>query len=101
MKSNIIGRPYYDNSKSELGDGSKKRLQMLYYLSLVNELGGINAYDFLVFQEGYHGNVVIKKAEKASDKGYMDYGVSARTGWITEKGIKFLEDNEKEDNGKD
>lgn len=29
---------------------------------------------------------VIRKMERLSDKDYIEYGVSARTGWLTEKG---------------
>ena len=37
--------------------------------------------------------LVFKKMEKLADLGYLDYGVSLRTAWLSEKGIKFLEDN--------
>ncbi len=31
-----------------------------------------------------------KKFEELSKRGYMDYGVSARTGWLTDKGAEVL-----------
>lgn len=39
----------------------------------------------------YHPNVVNAKCEKAIRKGYMECGVSAHTGWITDKGRQFLD----------
>ena len=41
---------------------------------------------------GFHENVVSAKYDKFDRKGYMDYGVSLRTGWLTEKGKARLEE---------
>lgn len=38
--------------------------------------------------------LVFKKMEKLSDEGYLEYGVSLRTAWLTEKGKKYLKDVE-------
>lgn len=40
--------------------------------------------------EGYHHKVVIAKAEKASSKGYTDYGTSAWFSWLEPKGEEYL-----------
>ena len=44
-------------------------------------------------REQYPMKVINSKCEKAIRKGYMECGVSARTGWITVKGFEYLEDN--------
>lgn len=37
--------------------------------------------------------VVYAAMERDSDNGYIEYGVSLRTGWLTEKGEQYLIDN--------
>lgn len=37
--------------------------------------------------------VVFRKMEKLAEQGYLEYGVSLRTAWLTEKGKKYLEEN--------
>lgn len=34
--------------------------------------------------------LVYKKMEQLADRGYLDYGVSLRTAWLTEKGLEAL-----------
>lgn len=39
----------------------------------------------------YSEKAVCRKFEELSDRGYMEYGVSARTGWLTDRGRAVLE----------
>ena len=39
----------------------------------------------------YSENSVDRKMEELADRGYIEYGVSASTGWVTVKGVKSLE----------
>lgn len=34
--------------------------------------------------------LVFKKMERLADEGYLEYGVSLRTAWLSEKGKQFL-----------
>ena len=47
----------------------------------------------VLLQQGYHHKVITAKAEKASRKGYYDYGVVADGGWITDKGRDFIDEH--------
>lgn len=38
----------------------------------------------------YSEKAVCKKMEDLATRGYIDYGVSARTGWLTDKGKEAL-----------
>lgn len=38
----------------------------------------------------YSEKAVYRKMEKLAGRGYIEYGVSARTGWLTEKGREVL-----------
>lgn len=49
-------------------------------------VNGIWAREELL-EEGYHRNVIMRKAEKSARKGYTDYGVVVDRAWLTEKGI--------------
>ena len=64
------------------------KLTMRRYLEAV-------AADFLtatavLVAEGHHPKVVLRKAEKAADKGYTEYGVSCWYSWLDPKGEAFL-----------
>jgi hypothetical protein len=37
-----------------------------------------------------HVKVCYRAMERACDRGYIEYGVSLRSGWITEEGMKLL-----------
>lgn len=37
--------------------------------------------------------LVLRKMEELVKKGYLEYGVSLRTAWLTKKGIAYLEEN--------
>lgn len=45
---------------------------------------------FLHDWTGQPEKVCIKATEKADRDGYIDYGVSLRSGWLTNKGIDLL-----------
>lgn len=38
----------------------------------------------------YSAKAVDRKMEELTDRGYTEYGVSARTGWLTDKGRQAL-----------
>jgi hypothetical protein len=40
----------------------------------------------------YSEKAVIRKLEELTDRGYVDYGVSPRLAWLTEKGEEALRD---------
>ncbi len=40
----------------------------------------------------YSEKAVIRKLEELADRGYVDYGVSPRVAWLTEKGEEALKD---------
>lgn len=39
---------------------------------------------------GEHYNVCFRAMERACDRGLIEYGVSLRSGWLTEKGTAML-----------
>lgn len=41
----------------------------------------------------YPEKVVFRKLQKLIEEDYLEYGVSERTAWLTDKGEKYLEDN--------
>ncbi len=55
-----------------------------------NRLGGaernVFAYDILCGVLGCPEKVAYAAMERAADRGFIEYGVSLRTGWITPKG---------------
>lgn len=67
-------------------------LTMDEYLRVVAEYG-TESKDVLLAR-GVHPNVLYAKAQKASRKGYTDYGVVADRPWLTDKGRAFLADDE-------
>ena len=64
------------------------RLTLRDYLLALDE-HGIDAAGVLHAQ-GYHPKVIIAKAEKASKKGYSNFGVSPWHSWIEDRGRAFL-----------
>ena len=46
--------------------------------------------DEALISMGYHPNVAASIIDRLMRKGYIDYGVSARSGWITDKGMEAL-----------
>lgn len=49
--------------------------------------------DMLLVDEGWPPRLVTRKLNLLADKKLIDYGVSIGSGWITEKGKKFLQEN--------
>ncbi len=48
------------------------------------------ADEYLILQ-GYHPNVANDIIDRLARKGWIEYGVSARTGWLTDEGRHVLE----------
>lgn len=46
--------------------------------------------DAILIGWGWHPKQADAILEKAADRGYIEYGVSARTGWLTDKGRALL-----------
>lgn len=63
------------------------KLAMYVYLATIEE-HGLNAAHELA--QTHHPKVVLRKAEKAADKGYVEYGTSPWYTWLTPKGREFL-----------
>jgi hypothetical protein len=51
----------------------------------------LKPYDLLKIWTGECEKVCFKAMERAADRGFIEYGVSLRTGWVTDKGLKLLE----------
>ena len=47
-------------------------------------------YDFLMEETGQPLKVCFRAMERCCGRGYVDYGTSLRSGWITEKGLKLI-----------
>lgn len=47
-------------------------------------------YDYLIEWTGECEKVCIKAMERADLRGFIDYGVSLRTGWVTDEGLELL-----------
>jgi hypothetical protein len=58
------------------------------FLEAVNGNDGLSAYTLLCSK--YPTKVVMAKYDMANRKGYLDYGVSLRTAWLTSKGEQAL-----------
>ena len=50
-------------------------------------------YDFLMEETGQPFKVCYRAMERAEGRGYIDCGVSLRTGWVTDKGYEYLKQN--------
>jgi hypothetical protein len=50
------------------------------------------AYDYLMEITGQPFKVCYRAMERADDRKYIDYGVSLRSGWLTEKGENLLKE---------
>jgi len=53
-------------------------------------------YHFLMEWTGECEKVCFRAMERACDRGYIEYGVSLRCGWLTEKGMELITINNKE-----
>jgi len=45
---------------------------------------------YLVALTGEPEKVCIRAMERAADRGYIEYGVSLRTGWVTKEGLDLV-----------
>ncbi len=52
--------------------------------------------DFLKESTGECEKVCFKAMERAYDKGYIECGVSLRSGWLTAKGVRLLKSFDKD-----
>jgi hypothetical protein len=46
-------------------------------------------YDLLAKWTSQHWKVCYRAMERAASRGLIDYGVSLRTGWLTERGLEL------------
>ena len=51
-------------------------------------------YEILERETGIHSKVCWRAFERAEKRGLLEYGVSLRTAWITEKGKELLRQHE-------
>lgn len=77
----------------------EKTLDCLVFISLNSTIADDDSptFTFSAWQERYDllcakwdEKAVWKKLEQLSDRGYIDYGVSPRMGWLTDEGIAKL-----------
>lgn len=55
------------------------------------------AIDILMEWTGEPEKVCYAAMERTDDRGYIDYGVSLRTSWVTDEGAELLEKNAPEE----
>jgi hypothetical protein len=67
-----------------------KMVLLAYKLYDADRMGKKFPYDFLMEMSNQPFKVCYKCMERASNRDLIDYGVSLRTGWITEKGMELL-----------
>lgn len=53
------------------------------------ERGEMFADEWLI-RRGYHPNVAASIIDRLDRKGFIEYGVSARSGWLTDRGREVL-----------
>lgn len=53
--------------------------------------GSIYPYEAIAAELGCPEKVAYRACERACDNGLIEYGVSLRTGWLTDKGRALLE----------
>ena len=52
---------------------------------------GVDVVDSLQAMTGESRKVCLRAMERACDRGLIEYGVSLRTGWVTEEGKKLFD----------
>ncbi|MCP4902002.1 MAG: hypothetical protein GY906_33980 [bacterium] len=67
------------------------KLTMESYLQTVHD-HGLKAFEELQFR-GFHNATIVRKSQKAAQRGYTDYGIASHRAWITELGKKFLRES--------
>jgi hypothetical protein len=70
-----------------------KMVLLAYKMFEEDRMNGKFPYDYLMEISNQPFKVCYKCMERASDRDLIDYGVSLRTGWITEKGQELLHGN--------
>lgn len=70
-----------------------KMVLLAYKTYSVNKLAGKYPYDYLMEISNQPLKVCYRCMERAADRDLIDYGVSLRTGWITDKGMELLNGN--------
>jgi hypothetical protein len=50
-------------------------------------------YDVLRELTGQHENVCFRAMERAAARGFVNYGTSLRSGWVTESGMRLIEED--------
>lgn len=55
-------------------------------------------YDLLQRTTGQPVKVCYRAMERAASRGFIDYGISLRTGWVTDKGMALLNQQRQRDN---
>lgn len=70
----------------------RKDITTKMVLSAYLESKKINKFPHEIIQEntGYPLKVIWSAIERDLDNDYIEYGVSMRTGWLTEKGLEYL-----------
>ena len=52
-------------------------------------------YETLMIRTGECFKVCYRAMERACNRGLIEYGVSLRTGWLTDKGLALVKESEK------
>jgi hypothetical protein len=63
-------------------------LDLLFFIAK----GGNGLRYMKAYPDRIHPNRIHALCEKWARRGYMDYGVTARTGWLTDKGKAWVEE---------
>jgi hypothetical protein len=64
-----------------------------YYQQIIRRTTSPRFADDVLIDRGYPPKQADRVLEDAADEGLIEYGVSARTGWLTDKGRRLLLDN--------
>jgi len=65
------------------------------YVESRKDKGGTHwPYEFLQLWTDQPKKVCYRAMERAFDRGYIEYGVSLRAGWLTEKGVALIANSE-------
>jgi len=67
-----------------------KRARELRDLNRNNVTDHVWPEDLLAALTGQPVKVCLRAMERAADRGYIDWGVSLRSGWLTEKGVELI-----------
>jgi hypothetical protein len=59
----------------------------------ISKLGLRWPYDILMEMTGAPEKVCYRAMERASERGFIEYGMTLRSGWLTEKGKTLIEEN--------